>query len=429
MFARALAVVGLLATLNGCANFNQVTWDPNTWFNTKKQDDSTKYATPGFGKGPLTPPSPAPAIPVQAAAIDQPATPQTASVTLTTRDQALADAKVKIAILLPLTGSSAALGQSMLNAAQMAVFDVAPGNFELMPRDTAAKGGADAAAHDAVASGAQLIIGPLFATDVATVKTVAMPSHVPVIALSTDASVRDRDVYVAGFLPEAQVNRVVSYALHKGMRNFAALVPGTPYGTLVARAYENAVLHGGGTLVSLETYDPAAHDSASHVQALGMMKQQIQVLFIPEVDADLALISSQLAASGFAPDMTHFVGTGLWDEAGIGKTNPLLLGSWYAAPDQATRRTFSQNYRASYGQDPVRLASLAYDATALTAALAKHGVRHFDEAALTNPNGFAGLDGIFRLNRDGLVERGLAVNEVTATGAVVADPAPNTFAQ
>ena len=86
-------------------------------------------------------------------------------------------------------------------------------------------------------------------------------------------------------------------------------------------------------------------------------------------------------------------------------------------------------YRARYGQDPVRTATLAYDAVALVAALVKtQGPQRFTEQVLTNSSGFAGIDGVFRFRTDGTNERGLAVLRVTPTGPQVVSPAPTTFA-
>ena len=81
---------------------------------------------------------------------------------------------------------------------------------------------------------------------------------------------------------------------------------------------------------------------------------------------------------------------------------------------------------------PPRLSSLAYDATALAAVLARTGQQRtgqpaFDRAALSNPNGFAGIDGIFRFNGSGLVERGLAVLEIRQRRIIEVDPSPKTF--
>src|SRR5208282_2736946 len=73
----------------------------------------------------------------------------------------------KVGLLLPLSGPSAALGQAMLQASEMALFDAPDNGVELLPRDTqgAAAGAADAA-RDVIAQGAKLIIGPLLAAEV-----------------------------------------------------------------------------------------------------------------------------------------------------------------------------------------------------------------------------------------------------------------------
>ena len=333
--------------------------------------------------------------------------------------------EVKVAILLPLTGKNAALGQAMLNAAQQAVFDAGENNFELQPHDTAVSGAAEAA-QAAVTGGAQLIIGPLFASDVSEVKPVAQRAGLQMLPLSTDTSLADRGVFVMGLAPGAQVDRVVAYAIAHGATHFAALVQDTPYGVLVGQEFRNAVAQQGGFLVEVETYGSSAQDSAAKVNMLAAQRGAIDALFLPESGTDLKAIADQLTAAGFDPHHTHILGTGLWDNAGLGSQSPLLSGSWYAAPDPAARHSFIASYKAAYGQEPPRLSTLAYDATALAAVLAKRGMR-YTEAALTNPNGFAGLDGIFRLIPTGTVERGLAVNEVTTSDARVIDPAPTSF--
>jgi branched-chain amino acid transport system substrate-binding protein len=338
----------------------------------------------------------------------------------------LPQGKVRVAILLPLSGRNAALGQAMLNAAQQAVFDAAGTNFELQPHDTAAEGGADAAARASVQGGAQLIIGPLFATDIPAVMPIAQSNGLQMLTLSTDTSLAEHGVYVMGLAPGAQVERVVAFAAAHGARHFAALVPATPYGSLVGQVFQASVAQNSGILVDYETYDPAAAQSADRVKELAAQRDGIDALFLPESGADLKNVTDQLTAAGFDVAHTHMLGTGLWDVPGLGRQSPVLLGGWYAAPDPASRRAFIASYSAAYGQEPPRLATLAYDATALAAVLAKRGAR-YDEAALTNPNGFAGLDGIFRLSASGTVERAMAVDEVTADGARVIDSSPGSF--
>src|SRR5260370_38386118 len=127
------------------------------------------------------------------------------------------------------------------------------------------------------------------------------------------------------------------------------------------------------------------------------------------------------------PGKLYVLGAGLWDEPGLG-TEPALAGGGYAAPPPGARADFDQRFRELYRRPPPRLATLAYDATALAAVLARNaGGADFSPAALANPSGFAGVDGIFRLRSDGLIQRGLAVLEVHRNGNTVISPAPTTF--
>jgi ABC-type branched-subunit amino acid transport system substrate-binding protein len=425
MLAAPVLGVLLVVLLAGCAQQpgQNVNWNPNSWFggSSVNQNSRISQTSPDIShiKGPLTPPDAAPRVPVAASPLPMPNT------TLSTSS---APAKVKVAILLPLTGKNAALGQAMLNAAQQAVFDTADNRFELMPRDTGASDDtATTAARDAVASGAQLIIGPLFAANIPAVRSITAPGDINMLTLSTDTSQAGPGVFVMGFTPGPQVDRVVAYAIAHGLHHFAALIPDNPYGALVGPAFEQAVARYGGTVTAMETYDPIKRDSDAHIKNLAAHHDQIDALFLPEGGGDITAISNQLAAAGFDNHTTRLLGTGLWDVPALAKQAPFIVSGWYAASDPAARQGFIKAYTSTYGQEPPRLATLGYDATALAAVLAKRGA-HFNVIDLTNPNGFAGLDGIFRLTQQGLVERGLAVNEVDPQGAHVIDPAPRSFA-
>jgi hypothetical protein len=121
------------------------------------------------------------------------------------------------------------------------------------------------------------------------------------------------------------------------------------------------------------------------------------------------------------------LGTSLWNDAAT-QREPMLAGAWYAAPNDSQWRGFAERYASTYGGRPPRIASLAYDAMSLVALLAKgEPYQRYTEKAITDPNGFAGVDGIFRFRFDGAIERGLQVMEVAPEGARVVDPAPRTF--
>ena len=307
---------------------------------------------------------------------------------------------VKVAILLPLSGGNAGVGQSMLQAAQLAVFDLGYDNFELMPRDTA--GGAGAAATAAIRDGAQLILGPLFADDVRAVKSATSGSGINVIAFSTDWTIAGGNTYMMGFLPFGQVERIAQYAASKGLRRAAVAAPADTYGSTTSSLFETAAQKNGITITRALS-DANGYDA----------------VFIPAGGTALSGILQRVTNTG-----AKKLGTGLWDDARVA-ADPAMNGAWFAAPSPRARAGFESRYAQTYGAKPQRIASMAYDATALAAALAKAG--GFSAGNLTNPNGFAGVDGIIRFNKSGLVERGMAVLEIRGGQIVEIDPAPSSF--
>ena len=415
-------------------------WNLPSWLGGKPETTVAHEAPPPPApKGDIMPePETSPSVPVQAQAV----APLPAGATSSSpSSSALASAavaaaaptppssapKIKIGVLLPLTGPNAGLGHAMLNAAQQAVFDAAAPNFELMPRDTGSNEATAAeAAHSAIVNGASFFVGPLFAAQVPAVAKIAGASNIPVVTLSTDTSLEAPGVYVMGFAPGAQAERVVKYAIAHGIKRFAALVPNNAYGTLVGKAFQQEVEHDGAALVAMDTFDLTSRNNAAAIRDIADKSSGIEALFLPEGGSDLAMVTKQLQIVGVDPQKIRILGTGLWDSYDTGRVAPYVTGGWYAASDPTMRRAFVASYKSIYAEEPPRLSTLAYDATALAAALAKRGSR-FDTAAMTNPNGFAGLDGIFRLKANGEVERGLAVLRVTPEGADVLDPAPTSF--
>jgi ABC-type branched-subunit amino acid transport system substrate-binding protein len=347
------------------------------------------------------------------------------------QQQPLGAGQVKVALILPLsgTGNAALAAQSMRNAAEMALAEFSNPNIQLLVKDDGGNAqGAQAAAQQALAEGAEIILGPLFAMSVSAVGQVARPRGVPVIAFSTDANVAARGVYLLSFLPESDVDRAIGYAIAQGKRSFAALVPDNAYGSVVQAAFQQAVARGGGRVVALERYPLDRAQMQGPVQRVAQAAKGADTIFIPDGADAVPTLVQTLAAAGVNPRRIQLIGTGLWDDPRIFGEQQ-LQGGWFAAPDAAGFRSFSGRYRAKFGQDPVRTATLAYDAVSLVAALVKtQGERRFSDEVLTNASGFAGIDGVFRFRPDGTNQRGLAVLRVTPSGPQVVSPAPKAFA-
>lgn len=324
-----------------------------------------------------------------------------------------------VAVLVPLSGPDAAIGESLANAARLALLDTGNRQIELTVHDTA-DGGAVAAASRAVAAGSQLILGPLLADEVRAVTPLVQRARVPLIAYSNDAQAADNGVYILGFSPAQAIERVVLHSRQQGAGRFAALVPVGLYGERSSRAFLAAVQRSGGQVASVETYTAAA-DART---AAGRLSNR------GAFDAVLIADSGRTAATAASAIRVgpRLLGTELWAAGNLGAT-PRVRGAWYAAPPEAHYRQLVTRYRARYGKAPVRLASLGYDSMLLTVRAARgwQPGRRFPVRALNEPEGFAGVDGVFRFGRDNVAQRAFEVRQVTATGSTVVSPAPTSF--
>jgi len=338
--------------------------------------------------------------------------------------------QVKAGLILPLSasGSAGAAGTSMRSAAELALAEFNVTELQLLIKDDGGNApGARQVAQQAIDEGAEIILGPIFAHSVSPVGQIARSRNVPVIAFSTDANVATRGVFLLSFLPESDVDRVVSYAISQGKKSFAAAIPDNAYGSVAEAAFKQSIARRGGRLVALERYPNDRSQMQAAVRSVAQSAPRADAIFIPDGSDTAPAVVQALAAAGVDLKRVQILGSGLWEDPQI-FMNAALEGAWYAGPDSTGFRNFSSRFRARYGQDPARTASLAYDAVALVSALTKtQGDQRFTEQVLINSSGFTGIDGLFRFRADGTNQRGLAVMRVTPSGGQVISPAPKAF--
>lgn len=376
----------------------------------------------------------------------------------------LPEGPIRVGLLLPLTGDAAAVGADMLDAAQLALFDVGDNDLVLLPRDTSnTTEAAMAAARDALANGAQLLIGPLFSSATVAVAPLAAERNVRVLSFSNDAAAAGKGAYVMGFRPEEQVERVVEFAQRQGLSRIAALAPDDAYGARALRAWRTASASTPGAGPGLSATYPADGSDASEIvrrltgsdqnaaaldeqrralatrtdAAARLALQRLEgtsargalpfdALLLPDTGSRLKNILGLLSYNGVQPGQVRLLGTMLWQDDPTLASEPGLRGGWMATVPPDGVSAFARHFEETFGRKPGPLAGLAYDVTALAAVLAR-SERRFDDAALTSPAGFAGRLGIFRLLPNGLAEHGLAVVELAGGTTRLLDPAPNAF--
>lgn len=337
----------------------------------------------------------------------------------------------KVALILPLTGQgeTSRIGTALKQAGELAMFDATDPDIELITKDSRGTSeGAAAAAREALAEGAEIILGPLLAGEVQAVSAVARRQNVPVVAFSTIGSVAGPGTYLLSFLPDEEVAQVVRYAADNGGRRIAALVPDTTFGTTVERALTTSAKVYGARVAAVERYQLTSQGLATAADRIARTVQDgaAQAVMLPEGGEALRQAGAALRQSGFQPGDARVLGTGAWDDPRIGSI-PIAVGGWYAGVPAASLSRFQQRYGQAYGSQPPRIASLAYDAVSLAIILARDSGDRFSTARLTDPEGFQGINGLFRFRPNGLVERGLAILEVTPGGPRTVAPAPDRF--
>ncbi len=330
----------------------------------------------------------------------------------------------RIALLVPLTGEGAAAGQSIANAATMAVADTGGQRIRVTTYDT--NDGARAAAQKAIAEGNKLILGPLFADDVRTVSAIARPANVPVVTFSNDVSVAGGGTYLLGFTPGQSVTRAIIHARSKGMTRFSALVPNNLYGQRALGSFTRAVEAGGGQVVGTENFDLNASSISGAINRMAAKGRADAVLVAGS--GSVATQAVPILRRGPIGN-AQILGTELWNvEPSLAKT-PALHGAWFASVSDGLYNQLATKYQARFGKSPFRLASQGYDAVLLVSKIAvnwRPGT-NFPQSALADNGGFAGIDGAFRFGASGIAERMLEVQEIRSGGFTIISPAPKAF--
>ncbi|MEW4448005.1 penicillin-binding protein activator [Qipengyuania sp. JC766] len=330
----------------------------------------------------------------------------------------------RVALLVPLTGPDAAVGNSIANATTMALLDTNATNIRITSYDTAL--GARSAARNAIADGNKLILGPLRAGNVSQVQAEARSADVPVITYSNDASVAGPDVFVMGQVPSQSIMRSVGYVRRRGAVNFAAIVPDDDYGREAQEALADAIARSGGRLIATERYSSA---NTSIKSAALRLRQRggFDTVLIADGARLTAIAAEELRPGGRGS--LQLLGTERLSGEGSVTREPSLEGLLFSSISDARFRRFSESYEERFGGQPYRIATLGYDSVLLTLRIARDWQvgEDFPKRRMREDDGFLGLDGAFRFGSDNLIQRAMEVREIRDGQVVIIDDAPQRF--
>jgi branched-chain amino acid transport system substrate-binding protein len=330
----------------------------------------------------------------------------------------------RVALLVPMSGATGGVGQSIANATTQALLDTNAQNLRITTYDTV--GGAAGAAARALADGNKLILGPLDSADIAAILPAARAAHVPLITYSGDASVAAADVFTMGTDPGNSIDRTVRQAAAQGATSFAVLTADGDYGRRAEAALRRTVAATGGRVIAAESYvrgNGSAFAAADRLRTRG----GFDAVLITDTARVAAQIAPRLKRVGAISP--RILGTELWSGESLLGSTPALRGAWFSAVADTRFRQFADSYQGRFGVRPYRVATLGYDSVLLTIRVARdwRPGTAFPVARLRDSGGFLGLDGPFRFVSNGAIERALEVREARSGGITIISAAPDRF--
>lgn len=371
----------------------------------------------------------------------------------------------RVGVLLPLSGEFAKQGNGLKNATMMALDDINDSGLLLQYYDT--KGtpeGASVAIENALNQGSQMIIGPMLSSSVQAITPAAKSKNVPVIAFNSASEVLQNGIYTMGLLLDEQVDRVITYSAQKGRSRFALLLPDNNTGIAVAKAAVKSAARNNVAVTTIGFYKPGTTDftevlrkmtrysersskleqmkaqyksqaAAGNTEAARKLKSLEQMDSYGDVGFDTVIIpdygtslKSAVAMFGyydvFSPEV-KFIGTSIWENTALNKEST-MRGSWYPAMTRQNNSYFFNKYTELFGERPSSLYAFGYDAVALASAISRNGTDELD-SKITNPEGYLGINGVFRFFPDGQNQHSLDIKEVRASGNYIVDAGPRKF--
>ena len=357
-----------------------------------------------------------------------------ANIPTTTGPKVDASKPIPVALLVPQSSEGTAqIASDLENAARLAAAQLDDLEIDLRVYDTAGDATvAVSVAQQAVDDGAKIIIGPLYAEAANAVGTAVADEGVNVLSFSNNTTIAGGNVFVLGKTFDNTAARIVSFAAEQGKERAMVIHSDRIDGQMGLNAFQAAAANSSLRIVSAQSFELTQESVVNTVPLIRASAEieDVDTLFLTSSSAGaLPLLAQLLPEAGLDPANVQYTGLTRWDIPPQTLELSGLQGGWFAVPDLTRTESFSTQFQEQFGNRPHQLASLAFDGIAAIGALSQAGFNDIlTREALTQPSGFQGVDGIFRLKDDGTNERGLAIATVQDKQVLIIDPAPRSFA-
>ncbi len=346
--------------------------------------------------------------------------------------------KIKIGVMLPLSGEHSEIGNLILNAIEMAIFQTEENKLELHIKDTEAKSDkAKKVLSELIDEGVKVVVGPLFSKSLAAIQSQVASNNINILALTNNINLRNKGIWIFGVDPQAQTEKVLQYALEKGSKNIAALLPQNAYGLLLFDTITSFTQENLMKIEKIEFYNFSVESQRNTAQKISegfeeykiyldkikeqdneeekdnevfFMEKPFDSVFIAAAGQNLTVLSSQLQYNNVDPKLVQYLGISSWEDSSI-LNEPALEGGVFVTTSEMYQKKIKLIYKSSFSKEMPKVAMIAYDIVALLGSLNNLG-SNFNIYDLVNDEGYIGLRGLFRLKKNGAVERAFQLKKI-----------------
>ena len=340
-----------------------------------------------------------------------------------------ANEKIKIGLLVPLTGENSEIGESIIKSARLAINKIDNPSIEIIPRDTKSNSETTLeAAKELASSGVKIIIGPVFNESLIYLDKL---NEVTFLALTNKNNNFSKNIINAGINATSQLNAINKFIKLNKIEKTIFLTPDMSFKNEIEEAISNSKIK------ILENYiydtDPTKlteqiekitryevrkqnledeivrlekSDQSNKERLIEILKKKdtlgsvsFDSLVISDFDESLKSVTTSLLYTDVSPEEKYFITLNQWfDESLLKETSSQPL--YFPSANKKNYDKFSAEYFEKYNQYPNQLSFLSYDLVGLVYYLILQNNSIIDKKMFTKKTLFKGKVGIFEIKNN-----------------------------
>jgi len=341
----------------------------------------------------------------------------------------LANEKIRIGLLVPLTGKNSEIGQSIIKSTRLAINTINNASIEIIPKDTQSNPEVTlVAAKELANSGIKIVVGPVFNESLIYLGEL---SELTFLALTNKNDNFSKNIINAGINATSQLNAIKKFIELNEIKKTIFLTPDVSFKNEIEKAISNSKIK------TLENYiyntDPTKltkqiekitryeirkqnlEDEINRLEKSEQSNKELLIerlkkrdtlgsvkfdsVVISDFDESLKSVTTSLLYTDITPKEKYFITLNQWfDESLLKETSSQPL--YFPSANKDNYDEFSNEYFEKYNQYPNQLSFLSYDLVGLVYYLILQNESVIDKKMFTKKTLFKGKVGVFEIKNN-----------------------------